>query len=334
VDLSHSGLLLRETPKGLFLEMGTKKIALDPTRKVSADYIFISHAHSDHLPKSVGDATVIASEETVSLARQRGLRIERHQDSAPGIQLVDTGHILGSRGLLADGVFYYTGDLGGRSRGFMKAPRRVRCGTLLIESTYGRPQYRFPPLATVLRTANELISSAIEAGRPAFIEGYPLGKSQVLTYLFQSWSPLHVFGTVKTYNDIYRDFGVDLPSPSRHIKTADELRREKGKGSLIIAPSTSVKGEVRSAVSDINAMVLRFTGWALLRSAGFHDTSMLPISDHADYFELIKFVEQCRPDEVITTHGYASDFAISLKRLGYSARALGQRQFRITDYLR
>lgn len=331
--LSYSGISLKETAGGLLLEMGRKKIALDPTGRADADYVFISHAHSDHLPKSVGDATVIASEETVRLAAERGLKIERYRDSIPGIQLFDTGHILGSRGLLADGVFYYTGDLGGRPRGFMPSPKRVHCETLLVESTYGLPMYKFPPLASVLHAANKLISSAIESGRPVLLEGYPLGKSQVLTYLFQSWSPLLVFGKVKLYNDIYSDFGIEMPQISRHINTPEELKREEGRGPIVVVPTTTIKGQMRDTISQINALVIRFTGWAL-KSGQSRAATMLPISDHADYPELVKFVHSCRPDEVLTTHGYAFDFANYLKRLGFNARPVGQgRQVRITDYL-
>jgi hypothetical protein len=61
------------SPVGIIVEYGQSRIALDPVKKFKADYVFLSHAHSDHLPPSVGDATVIASDETVKLAQERGL---------------------------------------------------------------------------------------------------------------------------------------------------------------------------------------------------------------------------------------------------------------------
>jgi putative mRNA 3-end processing factor len=313
--------------------MGSRKIALDPTRRFRADYVFISHAHSDHLPPSFGDATVIASEETIRLAQQRGLKVQRHVDSLPGLELVETGHILGSRGLFVDGLFYYTGDLGGRARAFMPSPKRVKCETLVIESTYGRPNYVFPPLASVLLHANRLISGALDRGRSAVIEGYPLGKSQVLTYLFQSWSPLYVYGSVKTYNDIYRELGVELPECAEFISSPAELNKLKRRPGVAVFPTTGLRGEARRYVESIKAAVIRFTGWALSYSASTPGSQLLPISDHADFQELTRFVRSCRPDTVLTCHGFASEFSMQLRSEGYSSRPVSERQVSITDYI-
>jgi DNA ligase-1 len=47
-----------------------------------------------------------------------------------------------------------------------------------------------------------------------------------------------------------------------------------------------------------------------------------PLSDHADFNELIEFVRQVRPRRVFTTHGFATDFAATLRDLGFDAEAL------------
>ncbi|MDG6929572.1 MAG: MBL fold metallo-hydrolase [Nitrososphaerota archaeon] len=325
--------MLRETRTGLFVEARGKRIALDPTRKVKADYVFISHAHSDHLPPSVGDATVIASDATVRLARERGLKIDGHTEELPGIELVDTGHILGSRGMLADGVFYYTGDLGGRRRAFMPRARPVSCETLLMESTYGRENFAFPPLATVLTAANRLIAAACESGRPVLVEGYPLGKSQVLTYLLQSWSPLYLYGSVKPFNDIYREFGVELPECHAHLSSPADLRKMAGKPGVLIFPATGFRGEARAEARRLGALTLRFTGWAMDVGRSRGDGHMLPISDHADYQELVSFARDCKPQQVLTTHGSSAELALALRRLGFSAKSLTERQLSLTEYL-
>ncbi|MEM3185638.1 MAG: MBL fold metallo-hydrolase RNA specificity domain-containing protein [Conexivisphaerales archaeon] len=326
--VDFAGGMLRVNESGMFVNLRDKTIALDPRRKVKADYVFISHAHSDHLPASVGDSTVIASEETVTLAKARGLKIERHVDSLPGIELPDTGHILGSRGILVDGVLYYTGDIAGRKRGFMNKGRPVSCETLLVETTYGRENFSFPPLAEILLNANKLISGALEAGRPAIIQGYPLGKSQVLTYLFQSWSPLYVYGNVNIYNRIYRELGVELPQAEPFPKNSSLI----SKHGVIVFPTTGDRGETKKLISKSKATVIRFTGWAITKPFANEHTTMLPVSDHADYFELLKFVSECRPEYVLTTHGYAKDFAFSLRRYGFRAKPLQERQIPLTEY--
>jgi len=318
------------SPAGIIVEYGNKRIALDPVKRFKADYVFISHAHSDHLPPSVGDATVIASDETVKLAEERGLKISSHRDSIRGAELIDTGHILGSRGLLLEKSLLYTGDIAGRARGFMPAPERADCETLIIESTYGRPRYRFPPLATVLKNANRLISSYIESGRGVAIEGYPLGKSQVLTYLFQSWSPLYVYGSVARYNKIYSSFGIDLPEKTYQLNSPDELevlRKEK----VAVFPTTAMKGEVRERLRKMNIPIIRFTGWAMASHS--NSLNAFPVSDHADFSELISYAERCRAELVLTFHGFSSDLATFLRRNGKKAKTISERQLSITEYL-
>lgn len=327
-----SSLKLQHTPAGLLLHLNSRKIALDPTKKFKADYVFISHAHSDHLPPSVGDATVIASEETVRLARERGLKIDSHVDSMKGIELVETGHILGSRGLFVEDTFYYTGDIAGRQRGFMPAPKPVSCETLVIESTYGKPVYRFPSLASVLLSANRIISSSLDKGKSVVVEGYPLGKSQLLTYLFQSWSPLYVYGNVNLYNRIYKEFGVELPEKVEEIKSPSEVEILQKKPGLAVFPSTGVRGEVKRKMESMGIANIRFTGWALSFSSHGLST-LLPVSDHADYEELVSFVKRCKPEQVLTSHGFTYELASSLKRIGFRAKPVTERQVSLTEYL-
>jgi len=50
-----------------------------------------------------------------------------------GFRLLDTGHILGSKGLLIGDSLYYTGDISARERAFMKSARIPKVHTLIIE---------------------------------------------------------------------------------------------------------------------------------------------------------------------------------------------------------
>ena len=48
-----------------------------------------------------------------------------------------------------------------------------------------------------------------------------------------------------------------------------------------------------------------------------------PLSDHADYPSLLKFVELVQPKRVLTLHGFAREFAATLRQRGVDALALG-----------
>ncbi|MDG7044685.1 MAG: hypothetical protein JRN02_04850, partial [Nitrososphaerota archaeon] len=141
-----------------------RTISLDSTAPLQADIAFISHAHYDHLPRRVS-STVLASNETVELARIRGLPIKSHINKAESLKLIDSGHILGSRALLVDDDLLYTGDFAGRPRAFLSKLISVKCKTLIIEATYGKPGIVFPSVAKVMGAAMDSISSAYELGK-------------------------------------------------------------------------------------------------------------------------------------------------------------------------
>src|SRR5215216_4172254 len=66
------------------------------------------------------------------------------------------------------------------------------------------------------------------------------------------------------------------------------------------------------------------TGWALMPGAKFRYQvdEIFPLSDHADYPELVQCVEHVHPRLVYTVHGYASDFARDLRARGLEAWSL------------
>ena len=49
-----------------------------------------------------------------------------------------------------------------------------------------------------------------------------------------------------------------------------------------------------------------------------------PLSDHADFPDLLAFVRQVGARRVFTLHGFATDFAATLRERGMDARALGE----------
>ena len=113
---------------------------LDPKKTDSNAINFVSHAHSDHLPSKNG-GTILSSIETSAISDLRGFTMENHVESLDGFSLIDSGHVLGSKGLLFDDIFY-TGDICTRDRGFLKAAKIPSCKTLITECTFGLPEFQ------------------------------------------------------------------------------------------------------------------------------------------------------------------------------------------------
>jgi len=68
------------------------------------------------------------------------------------------------------------------------------------------------------------------------------------------------------------------------------------------------------------------TGWALDPGVKFRYQCdvVFALSDHADYPDLIRFVELTGAQRVLTLHGFAADFARDLRQRGIEAWAINQ----------
>ncbi|HEX6561715.1 MAG TPA: hypothetical protein VF016_06775 [Nitrososphaera sp.] len=302
-------------------------IALDPSRSSDCDYAFVSHAHIDHMHrKGKGSKSrLIVSKETSLLAEARGYNIEGEEER-DGFTLVDTGHILGSRGLLiGDNDVYYTGDLSIRERAFMKPAKMPHASTLIIESTFGRPGYKFPAVQDVTHRTNKVISEMYDMGIPVILMGYALGKAQLLTKLFGHWDPVYVHDSVAKMNSVYLDLGIDLKNAMSHTEAEERGLLSKNKPWIMVAPLMSGRSAfVQEMKRKYGAVTVGFSGWAL--DAGYRYRMGLdyafPMSDHCDYFELVEAVKACAPDKVYTFHGFAEEFAESLKKMGFDAESV------------
>ncbi|HEY7506699.1 MAG TPA: MBL fold metallo-hydrolase, partial [Nitrososphaera sp.] len=316
---------------GISVQFNGAKILLDPSRLEQCDFAFVSHAHVDHLhrrSRKIGNGTqVLASKETATIAKARGYELANSLQDQDGFRLVDTGHILGSRGLLMEDQLFYTGDISIRERAFMKPARLPRVKTLIIESTFGRPEYVFPALSEVTHRTNRIISEMYDLGIPVILMGYTLGKAQLLTKLFGHWDPIYVHDSVATMNSVYSELGVELRNATTYSVAEEQGLLSKNRPWVMVAPLMSARSSfVREMKDRYGAITIGFTGWAV--GAGYKYVAgldhVMPLSDHCDYEELVDAVKQCRPEKVYTFHGFAAEFASTLVEMGYDAEPVSR----------
>ncbi len=322
---------------GLAVYENGQKILLDPRRESKSDVMFISHAHSDHLltprrKKIAYPREVLVSKATTRLAQARGIdiRLDNCIDYSDGYDLIDTGHILGSRGLLIPDQIYYTGDISTRQRGSLGGARVPRVDILIVESTFGLPRYVFPPVDEIVHTTNKIIGEMFDRGTSVILMGYPLGKAQVLTELFQHWAPLYIHESVAQINDVYRDFGVGLKEGIvvSDVKREEDLLEKTAPWVMIMPLVAARSGYAKVMKEHYGAVTIGFSGWAI---NGGYKFSMgldyaLPLSDHCDYSELVQLVLGSKARKAYTFHGFSEEFAQSLRGLGLNAESLTQRR--------
>ncbi len=295
------------------------------------EWAVVTHAHSDHIARH---KRVILTEPTARLLRQRlrGQREERvlrfHERvefSGPqggfALTLLPAGHILGSAMALVEwrgGTLLYTGDFRLRPSPACEPCEFAAargCDSLVMETTFGRPEYVFPPTPAIAEDVLRFCRAALAAGETPVLLGWTLGKAQELMCLLaDSGLPVAVHEAVLPLARIYEQCGVRLGAYTA-LDAAEP-------GRVLICPPTFAQSPQRAALGPCRLAVA--TGWAMESSCKYRSgvDAAFPLSDHADFHELIEFVRQVQPRRVFTTHGFAADFAATLRDLGFAAEAL------------
>ncbi len=310
------------TKNGILCEINDKRVYLDPKNTDVSGINFVSHAHSDHLPSKNG-GTILASVETNEIANLRGFKMENHVQNIDDFSLIDSGHILGAKGLLFDDIFY-TGDICTRDRGFLMGAKIPKCKTLITECTFGLPEFVFPKITDTQKQVNEIISELYGKGIPVILMGYQLGKAQTITQMFGHWGPLYFHDSVKQMNLLHQKFGISLNDGLGHSEAQKNGLLDK-KPWIMVAPIMSSKNAfLKEMKSKYGAVTIGFSGWAQSArfSFGRRTDYSIPMSDHCDFNELVDMVLKSDAEQVYTIHGFVEEFAEHLRKMGINAQPL------------
>lgn len=310
------------TKNGILCEVNNQRVFLDPKKSDSSGINFVSHAHMDHLPSKNG-GIILSSIETNKIANLRGFEMQNHVETVSDYHLFDSGHILGSKGLLFDDIFY-TGDICTRDRGFLAGAKIPKCKTLITECTFGLPEFVFPKLDEIKKQVNELISDFYSKGIPVILMGYQLGKAQTITQLFGHWSPIYFHDSIKQMNELHQELGIPLIGGLGHSEAQNKGLLDK-KPWIMVAPMMSEKNIfLQEMKSKYGAITIGFSGWAKSTkfSFGRRTDYSIAMSDHCDFEELVEMVVKSGAEKVYTIHGFVEEFSEHLRKIGISAQPL------------
>ncbi|WP_254612530.1 mRNA cleavage and polyadenylation specificity factor-like protein [Haloterrigena gelatinilytica] len=353
-----------ESSKGLERQ-SQPRIVADARSAVGAINV-VSHAHADHTFRSTPE-TVVCSPETAAIAEARTGTGFEFVDSAPGVDLVPAGHVVGSRAALldletADGDsrrYCYTGDFSTRDRCYLEGfdPERIDADVLVMETTYGLPKYRFPSQEELEAEIADWIRDADD--RPLFCFGYSLGRAQKLQWIAREAlaGPRAADGGTRT--DVDETTATDCDDLEREILVSDSIRDvnraietamdgrlafpgrpyDSLRGlsdEIVILPTNQARADwVEAAVEREGALKAGFSGWAVDDSflyRGNYDVTF-PLTDHCDFDELLETVRAIDPETVYTHHGFDEAFADRLEtEYGYRARPLKRDQTALEEF--
>ena len=298
---------------------------LDP--RDAKRFAFVSHAHSDHIAPH---KEIVVSECTSRLMQRRlpGSRTEhvlpfneKRKVHELDLMLLPAGHIFGSAQCLlfaGNETLLYTGDFKLRPGKSAEPVQWRHADTLIMETTFGLPRYRFPPTEEVVDQIVAFCRETIAGGGVPVLLGYSLGKAQeILCSLDGAGLTPMLHGSVHQMTHIYEQFGQAFCKYLRY--TPGDVA-----GKVLICPPSANHSHMLERIA--RKRVAMISGWAIDPNAlyRYQVDAAFALSDHADYNDLLRYVELVQPRRVFTLHGFAAAFAGDLRQRGIEAWALSE----------
>ena len=300
--------LLRPTGRGLWCAPGG--FYVDPSRPV--DRAVITHGHGDHARP--GHGAVLATPGTAAAMRVRygdgcAGRLqalpegEALRQGEVTVTLAPAGHILGS----AQAVLEWAGLRVVVSGDYKRRPdptclpfEPVRCDLFVTEATFALPVFRHPEDGGEIRKL--LDSLALFPERCHLVGVYALGKCQRIIRLLRAAGyarPLWVHEALAPLCAMYEARGVAL-GPLRPLAAADAKALA---GEIVLCPPGAAGAAWARALPD--PVIAAASGWLGVRRLARQRGCELPlvISDHADWDELVRTLDDVNAPRVWVTHG-------------------------------
>jgi Cft2 family RNA processing exonuclease len=315
--------LLEVTRHGLFV----RAAGLYLDARWAPGSVFVSHAHADHCSRA---DRIVCTPDTAALhSARRGPRdafvVPYDTPTRVGdaeIVLRPAGHCLGAAMLevrTEAGTLVYTGDYKLRFNPFSPPSTIPRCDVLVMECTFGEPRYVFPPDDLLVGQLYAFVEAALADEATPVVLAYALGKGQeALYHLTARGYDVVLHGAIANLCKLHVQLGHPFPGPG--IWTPYR-RGEIGRRVLLTTPSTRKTAMVQGLPKK---RICYLTGWAY--HPGAHNIYkgcdlVLPLSDHADYDELVRTARESGARQIYTVHGPAT-FADRLRAMGLGAEHL------------
>jgi len=277
--------------------MLVRGIGLDSSSRLA----FQSHAHSDHF---VSASVIYATRATKFLSHLRKGGFYREVEFGRTFYLGDfkaklypAGHMLGSAGVkvwLENGTLFYTGDTKWFKLRTAEKSRFPRADFLIIEATFGVPGFTFPTPKEAEKKLVAFVETVLDGGRKPVLYVNQMGKAQEVMKIlevhgFSVKAPVEVIKVAR----VYSKFGLGFSNIERD-------------GEVVLRSYRSP--EVKNGMYPWELTVSGFGG--------------LKLSNHADFWELLRIIDRVNPEKIFTVYGFAEEFARILGGMGHNAVAI------------
>ncbi len=285
------------TANGLFCSAGN--FYIDPQQPVPL--AVISHAHGDHACPE--NEQIFSTPETAAIMQLRykkraggQFKLFRYGESFEinGIKISfhSAGHILGSAQILMEYEnikYLYTGDYKLQKDPTCEAITFIEADVLITESTFADPQVKHPDPVEEIKKLN--------SGPQNILLGtYSLGKAQRLIRMINDHCPqrkILLHHQILPITKLHEQFGVQLGQYQPYDR---KLMKNPDQNYVYMVPPLTFNSYFKA----INVSRAFASGWKNLQT---NNDLQLFISDHVDWDDIIKMIDQVKPAEIWTVHG-------------------------------
>jgi len=283
----------------------------------------VTHCHMDHLMglrESLTSCRAVlmtsATKDLLGVLRGRSIflfnkirtlkygEVYRHEEEK--ISLFNAGHILGSAEVLLedrDGSrVVYTGDFR------LPEAEILECDLLIMEATYGDPSSERPFRILVEDAFLSLVRKELKHG-PVYLFGYhgKLQEAMEILHRGRINAPLVMPRRIYEVAKICESHGMAL---GEYLCLDDDEAREVMKGPYIGLYHMNQRDEI-----DDGHVKIYLSGWELkepCRNMGY-GCYTVALSDHADFNQLLEYVERSKP-KLVLVDNYRAGNAVELAR--------------------
>jgi putative mRNA 3-end processing factor len=278
----------------------------------------VTHAHGDHA--YWGHDLYIGTPETIKIIKHRLGKdtpcqiLEYQQKIKLGnswVSLHPAGHILGSAQIRIEnpkGVTVISGDYKRAFDPTCTPFEVIQCDIFVTESTFALPVYQWPTNEIVEKQIYDWWQENARHEHPSILFCYSLGKAQRVLSMLSSHTDktVHVHGAVYFLSQLYKELGVKMIDFA-HV--SDSAKGASFKKDLIIAPPSAIGSSWMKRFPSFRTALA--SGWMEVRGNRRRralDRGFV-LSDHADWSDLIKTIEETKAKIVLTTHGNSATLA-------------------------
>ena len=203
----------------------------------------------------------------------------------------NAGHIIGSLQFffeMGGKEIVFTGDFNLEKRLILRPAQILKGDVLIIDATYGAPHYVFPQRGELYRKVVSIARDYFEEGLPIIFKGRRIGTAQELVALMNASTdvlPL-VEDAIARHNFIYEMHGEWLGMYAYWNAQAPDAPLP-----IIVGLNSTCRGRIPSCIC---------TGWAKGKQG-------LPLSSHADYSQIIRYVKESNASFVIPFCGFREE---------------------------